>query len=605
MNNEVITEGDKILKADIARQLFNVDGTGVRVGIISTSFDAEEKLAEDVASGELPGENNPDGKTTPVQILEDLGQDSPSADDEGRALAQIIYDIAPGAEFYFHTFIGGEGIDPFDTDDLSYAQAVDELVAAEVDIIVDDANFPTTAFQDGKAAQAVEKAVAEGVVYVPAAGNAGNISYASEFRSGEAFTIGDFAFEAHDFDPGEGVDLFQDIQVTEEDTTIQPLLNWDEPIDNATSIYEMFLLSSPELPNENNIVSVSTISSREGLEDPLRELSYAPQKDEELYLLIAKQADSAASSNQIKWISATGGSDRTTDYEYIDENAVNSTVFGPANTEGAIAVGASDINNPLKPREYSSQGGVPILFDSQGNRLANAIVNEKPNVFAPDSVSTAFDTGTSFNPFNGTSAAAPHVGAVTALMLERVGGSKNLSPEEARSALQNTALPVESEQTDAGLVQADQATIESFSSQYIGTEGNDAVDGTSNAENFYGKDGNDVFQGLGGSDYLLGERGNDILLGGNGNDVLVGGEGHNILKGGEEKDTFVLDGEGFAMIYDFDVNNDTLAILGIEDKSDLTFSAADNNSTFVKSGENTLAFLSSVEASDNINTLDI
>jgi hypothetical protein len=607
MSGKITTEGDKALKSNITRDLFNVDGTGVKVGIISTSFNAENKLSDDVLSGDLPGIDNPDGQTTDVQILKDLKQDSLFADDEGRALAQIVHDIAPGAELSFHTFIGGDGKDPLDTNDSSYAEAVNSLVESGVDVIVDDSRFPTSIFQDGKAAQAVEKAVSEGVVYVPAAGNNGNISYESEFRPGESFSIEDTTFEAHDFDPEKNIDLFQDIQVPEEGTTIQPLLSWDEPIDNATSAYEIFLLSSPELPNEDNIVSVSTIPNEAALDDPLRQLSYTSQQGEELYLLIAKQADSnsTSSSNQIKWISTANGADRTTDYEYIDEDAVNSTVFGSANTEDAITVGATDIDNPLQPREYSSQGGAPILFDSEGNRLDEPIVREKPNVFATDGVSAAFDTETPFNPFNGTSAAAPHVAGIVALMLERAGGADNLSLEEIRSVLQETALPVESEQTDAGLVQADQATINSFETEYTGTEDSDYIDGTCDAENFYGKNGNDVFQGLGGSDYFLGEQGNDLLLGGGGNDVLVGGEGYNILEGGGEKDTFVLSEHGVAIISDFELDNDTLAIEGVEDTSDLTFSASDNNSTIVESGESTLAFLSNVSVNDNLDVVSI
>ena len=444
MSVGVITEGNKILKSDIARQLFNIDGTGVKVGIISTSFNAKNKLSDDIVSGELPGENNPDKRNAPVQILKDIGQDSSFADDEGRALAQIIHDIAPGSELFFHTFIGGEGKNPIDTNDSSYAEAVNSLVDSGVDVIVDDAQFYTTIFQDGKASLAVEEAVSEGVVYVPAAGNNGNISYESEFRPQETFSIENITFEAHDFEPGNDIDLFQDVRVSKEETTIKPLLSWNEPINNATSAYEMFLLSSPELPNEDNIVSFSTVPNEAALDDPLRQLAYSPQTDEELYLLIAKQTDSDStdSSNQIKWISTANGADRTTDYEYIDENAVNNTVFGPANAEGGITVGATDVDNPLQPREYSSQGGSPILFDSEGNRLDEPTIREKPNVFAVDGVSTAFDPETQFNPFNGTSAAAPHVAGIVALMLERAGGADNLSPEEVRSILQNTALHI-------------------------------------------------------------------------------------------------------------------------------------------------------------------
>ena len=605
MTGKIKTEGDKALKANIARQLFNVDGTGVKVGIISTSFNSDKELDKDINSGDLPGKNNPNERTTSVQIIKDLAEDSQFADDEGRALAQIIHDVAPGAELYFHTFIGGDGINPVDTDDSSYATAVNSLVDAGVDIIVDDAQFPTNIFQDGKAAQTVQKAVDEGVVYVSASGNNGNIAYESEFRSGETFSLGDFTFEAHDFDSGDAVDLFQDIRVSKDETILQPLLSWDEPIDNASSAYEMFLLSTPELPNENNILNVSVVPTEEALGDPLRQFAYSAKEDEKLYLLVAKVADSNEPSNRIKWISTANGSDRTTDYEYIDESKINHTVFGPANAEGVITVGASDIENPLEPRTYSSSGSAPILFDTEGKRLAKPIIRNKPQLFAPDGVTTTFDRETSFNPFNGTSAAAPHAAGVIALMLERAGGKTTLSPDAVNTILQQTATPITSTQIDAGLIRADKAIVDSFTTKYASEKERNFVRGTTEAENFYGNEGNDIFKGDGGSDYLVGEGGNDILLGGDSNDVLVGGAGYNLLVGGADKDTFVLENDGFALISDFDIDRDRLAIAGVADRSNITFSATNYNFIAVENDGNTIGSIFDVEASDRIDIVYI
>ena len=89
--------------------------------------------------------------------------------DEGRAMAQIVYDMAPGAEILFHT---GYATKP------DYANAITTLAAAGADIIVDDLlylNEPM--FQDGVVAQAVDSVAANGVVYFAAAGNAGSKSY--------------------------------------------------------------------------------------------------------------------------------------------------------------------------------------------------------------------------------------------------------------------------------------------------------------------------------------------------------------------------------------------------------------------------------------------
>lgn len=190
-------------------------------------------------------------------------------------------------------------------------------------------------------------------------------------------------------------------------------------------------------------------------------------------------------------------------------------------------------------------------------------------------------------------------------MMERAGGAESLSPEEVRSILQETANPVKSQQTDAGLAQAELAVIESSVFDYTGTKDGDAIYGTEDAENFYGKQGNDILRGGKGSDYLLGEQGNDILVGGSGNDVLMGGEGYNLLTGGKERDTFVLEKDGVAIISDFDTNHDTVAVTGSENMSELTFFEFGDNNIIVESKENTLAFLSNVTASNNFNIVQI
>ncbi|WP_442941581.1 hypothetical protein [Nostoc sp.] len=47
--------GDHVIRSDIARKLFNVDGSGIKVGIISPSFNALSGLEADIKSGDLPG----------------------------------------------------------------------------------------------------------------------------------------------------------------------------------------------------------------------------------------------------------------------------------------------------------------------------------------------------------------------------------------------------------------------------------------------------------------------------------------------------------------------------------------------------------------------
>jgi hypothetical protein len=76
---------------------------------------------------------------------------------------------------------------------------------------------------------------------------------------------------------------------------------------------------------------------------------------------------------------------------------------------------------------YSSAGGVPILFDQQGKRLAAPELRLKPEITGPDGGNTTFfflDSNRDddeFPNFFGTSASAPHVAAATALAISARG----------------------------------------------------------------------------------------------------------------------------------------------------------------------------------------
>jgi Subtilase family len=448
MSGKIITEGDKSLKADIARSLFNVNGLGIKIGIISTSFDAHFKAAIDVASGDLPGIENPNGEFTPVSVLKDITKDSPVATDEGRALAQVIHDIAPKSTLLFHTAVGGGGKTPETLNsEESYTTAVDALVKAGANIIVSDIQFNTTFFQDAQAATAVENAISQGVVYVAAAGNNGKLSYQSDYRTdGNVFSIGGRSFELYNFDATSGVDMFQDIAVSKDNTVIAPALSWDNKIGGVADKLKMFLLSSPNVPKfrENgNILAISNSPDPNEPNYPLQYLAYTPTKDQKLYLAIGRELNGEPPPHEIKWNSTANGQDRGIQYEYVnytDQNEGSSTIFGPANSEDAITVGATDYqqNNggsPLEIRSYSSRGSSPILFDDQGNSLLNPKIRTKPEVTAPDGVSTTFDAGTSFNPFRGTSAFAAHIAGVVALMEQAAGGSNALSPRQIKMLL--------------------------------------------------------------------------------------------------------------------------------------------------------------------------
>ena len=181
-SGEIVSEGDQQLKAAEARETFSFDGSGVKVGILSDSFDQATEAAdggplattapEDIESGDLPGigdppgiGDNPCGDLTPVEDLEDDAGASVEHDgDEGRAMAQIVHDLAPKADIAFASAFNGEG---------AFANNIGRLATAGAKVIADDVFYlEEPFFQDGPVAVAVNEAVnVDGVAYFSATGN--------------------------------------------------------------------------------------------------------------------------------------------------------------------------------------------------------------------------------------------------------------------------------------------------------------------------------------------------------------------------------------------------------------------------------------------------
>ena len=641
MVGRVTSEGDRALRSDVARKQFNVDGSGITIGVISDSFDAYQSEQADIISGDLPGQKNPDGYNRAVRVLKDE-TNFKFVSDEGRAMLQIIHDVAPGARLLFHRSGGTE------TD---FAQAVQALSRAGADIIVDDIGFSTSGlFQDGVAAQAVTAAVDAGIVYFSAAGNDGDRSYESVFRPGTTFSYRGSTYQAQDFDPGNEVDVFQTIQIPRKGA-INLILNWDQPTGQVANDVELFLLENPLLPGAGGQGVRDALVVMTGLDDPAKQLIYQPRSAQTVYLVIARKVDPGVPAPElIKWVSFANGRDDGVKYEYVNEGvgaAGSSTFFGQSNAKGAIAVGAVNFTqtpafgvNPPFLETFSSQGKTPILFDINGNRLPVSETRLNSEIAAPDGVSTTVDDpftrGVDFSPFFGTSAAAPHAAAVAALMLQRAGGRKSLTPAQVLATLQSTAIASRSPQGFAsrspqgfaasgnGFIQADAAVLQSVSSQIMGTLGDDTLRGTGAADNLLGlagddqligaggfdwaiggagqdildgNGGNDYLLGNGGNDQMIGDRGNDTLNGGGGQDTLVGGvgkdwlvggrgkdtlnggKGENRLVGGKGRDRFGLEIRGMAIVADFRQGEDLLLL-----PQGLTFGAI----AITRQGQNSL-----------------
>ena len=218
----VTSQADGVTNANAARTMFGVDGSGIKIGVISDSYDFLAGAAASIAAGDLPGVGNPNGFVTPVNVVND--HLVASSTDEGRAMIELIHDLAPGAEILFHSAFnnpGAAGSPPSTT----IANAIDALRIAGANIIVDDVGILTTAnYQDGASAQAANAAFAAGIPYFSSAGNNDNNAYEDTYSP---FMAG----SNHDFDANasEGGDNILDIGVIPNNGSVRATLWWDDP----------------------------------------------------------------------------------------------------------------------------------------------------------------------------------------------------------------------------------------------------------------------------------------------------------------------------------------------------------------------------------------
>ena len=461
----VTGEAGRALRADDARALYGVSGAGVRIGVLSDSYDhcgrraADTDLdnnclttaAEDVASGDLPAGG--------AVVVEEL----PGSDgsDEGRAMMQLARDVAPGATFAFHTAFGGQA---------SFAQGILDLADAGANVIVDDVlNLTEPFFQDGVVAQAVDAVVGRGVPYFSSAGNQADDTYEAGFNDSGAdaafrltTTDGDpFTLEGdlHDFDFSDAVDPYQNIVLGPgEEVRIafqyaEPSFSASNGAAGATSDYDLVLLSSPSRTATPIASSLSNnnVNAEGGSGEPVEILFYTNDTDltRTVYFAIILFSGEA---RFMKYIDFAGQGE----FEYAQSGG--STSVAHNNAAGAVGVAAaawfntpafSTLPQPIV-NGFSSYGGGRVLFGPNGDRLALPVNRAKPDVLGTDGDNNTFfggdsgaDSETPARPnFFGTSAAAPNVAAVVSLMVEASGGPGARSPEELYEILERTASDV-------------------------------------------------------------------------------------------------------------------------------------------------------------------
>jgi subtilisin family serine protease len=429
----VNSEGDRAMFTENVRKRYNVDGTGLKIGVISDSYNTQGLADREVIAGELPGLGNPFGYTKPVQVVSEI-IDPSNALDEGRAMAQIIHDVAPGAELFFYAGFNGY----FD-----FADGIKALAAKGCNIIVDDLGyFEDPFFQDGLLSQAVEEVSKKGVMYFTSCGNFTNRGFEAAYKE---FSVTDGQQITNNYFDFGNQDQTQTITVPSF-TQITFVLQWDAPSSRAGSANPI-----PEIDLDVFLVDALTGEVVDSfITDNVQDLSnfetvsYFNLSDNDQDLEIVIRNSLGKKPTRIKYIEFT---DNIIFKEQIA--GINApTIYGLSNTKSAMSIGANSAGNTpafargLELQSFSSVGGgFGIILDKDGNAIPEQFRN-KPDLVGPDDVST---TVPGFGLFKGTSAAAPHVAAVAALIKQ---SNKSLTREQIFDLLVKTAEDMDNPYTE-------------------------------------------------------------------------------------------------------------------------------------------------------------
>ena len=446
------------------------DGTGLTVGVISDSYDAAsvdsvgnpitDHADDDILSGDLPGPDNPDNHLNPVAVLSDADPADSANTDEGRAMLQIVHDLAPGATLAF----AANGATP--TTLAASIRALRTNVTAPCDVIIDDAIFDEEPFfSDGPAALAVQdvvrsqKLAGHPVLYYSAAGDRGREgSYDSTFRpvtlaDARQLTNSNLQLSQvprellvgglHNFNPAlNHVAISQKLTVAGAGASLN--FQWDDPwLPNLIStsysllVFDMAGNYLPDLSGTDDAFQL-------GRAMQTADLPVGADKQTVVYqIAIGLRQGGLQQATHLRYLVDTQGTVQTK--QFLAYNVP--VIYGHAAATGADAVAAYAWNVLDTPEPTTSVGPTTIYIDPNGLRLATPDVRQQPTIAAVDGVNTTFfppglgqDTdGDGFPNFYGTSAAAAHAGAVAALLLEAAGGPGSLDDTAMRSLLQTTA----------------------------------------------------------------------------------------------------------------------------------------------------------------------
>jgi hypothetical protein len=487
----VTSEGDTILYADNVRGQLHLDGTGVRVGVVSDGLkgvfatgctSCGGVAGGPISTGDLPtatGVRNANGVLTSSSggivgrsfqansDLEGLPPASPACKDagagaEGGALLEIVHDLAPGAKL---SFANGDT-------DLAFAQAV-TFLAASNDVVLDDIGFfglpyDGTSSVSSNTAAALNNPAYPIRAYFTAVGNDADEHYYGTYVDSriDGTTVSGITTTGHlhlferSADTtdvlGLGSQPYNLVQLPA-NGEIAIFLTWDDAFGASGNNYDLYLVQQ----STGRVVAHST-DVQNGNQDPVEFIDYVNTGVQDFFRIVVQNVRDQAQPRHLNLFSfqpqcAASGPTRLAPprHERHNFNTATRSVSAQGDAGGSpvsvmsvgaicsASAGAANAFSPSAPDEscLDTSHSTAEFFSSRGPTLDGRV---KPDIAGIDGVSIT-GAGSFQNPFFGTSAAAPHLGAIAALLLQGAPclmnrSSSTTDPSAARATVRNLLL---------------------------------------------------------------------------------------------------------------------------------------------------------------------
>lgn len=420
----LLNNTDRLLKTG-GSYIPDATGKGVSVCVLSDSFNCLGGAAADIASGALPED---------LEVMKDLTRDQcrRMGTDRGRAMLQVIHQVAPEAMLGFRTAVLGEP---------DLIVSIMDMIDAGCDIIVDDVRYLSEPyFQDGLVAQAADVASSEGIPYFSAAGHfQGNVWEGPFQPSGDNLLInGTSRGERNLFSLTDGIQVGS-LQVTfvNVDTPVQLGLQWDQPFsiaDNAGSANDLDIFLFFE-----DVLFAASIDNNIG-QSPYESIVLIPAdlrlgRGDTFTLDMVITLTSGPAPGYVKII-ANPSNDVT-----FQVQTWASPTFGQANAQLTTGVAAPYFDVPRdRQSDSGASTGTSILFDADGTRLDRPLVRQQPRFTGEDGQTTTFFGEGPGNHFFGAGASAAYVAGVSALILQLL---PDTNPDRLYRLLDGTTVPLD------------------------------------------------------------------------------------------------------------------------------------------------------------------